>query len=292
MSIIKEKLTAAIEAKNNDIKSFTWKLPKDKETKEQKEILMINATDEQLQEFYNQCKSMLYNDSPTKPGRYVLLDIIKEQRSKCNVELFLRDLESGKLTSDGKRYPRFLYCQDFRSFMDLNKESFPNNKLNEISISAFTNGLPREYSRISIADVFNGCLNQLGDINTKAITYNFIISMGINLTKAERKELKKEVTDSKHIPELIKEKLNIPAHVILNILPTGLNFKELRAMINLKSKELQSKNYRDLTTDQLVTLRNKVLFRLENEVKFHIEQWEELMRKLRLVAESRGLTLS
>ena len=57
-------------------------------------------------------------------------------------------------------------------------------------------------------------------------------------------------------------------------------------MVNLKPKK-----YSELTTDQLTVLRNKVLFKLENEVMFHIEQWEERMRQLRMVAESKGITL-
>ena len=54
---------------------------------------------------------------------------------------------------------------------------------------------------------------------------------------------------------------------------------------------LRPKKYSELTTDQLSTLRNKVLFRLENEVMFHIEQWEERIRQIELVAQSRGITL-
>ena len=57
-------------------------------------------------------------------------------------------------------------------------------------------------------------------------------------------------------------------------------------MINLKPKK-----YSALTTDQLVTLRNKVLFKLENEVKFHISQWEERIRQIELVAQTRGISL-
>ena len=57
-------------------------------------------------------------------------------------------------------------------------------------------------------------------------------------------------------------------------------------MVNLKPKK-----YSDLTTDQLTVLRNKVLFRLEDEVQFHIEQWQERMRQIELVANERGITL-
>ena len=45
---------------------------------------------------------------------------------------------------------------------------------------------------------------------------------------------------------------------------TAGSINELRAMVNLKPKK-----YSELTTDQLTVLRNKVLFKLENEVMFH-----------------------
>ena len=49
MTQIKEKLTKAIEEKNNDIKSFVWKFAKNSEGI-QEEIKLIDATPEQLQQ--------------------------------------------------------------------------------------------------------------------------------------------------------------------------------------------------------------------------------------------------
>jgi len=87
--------------------------------------------------------------------------------------------------------------------------------------------------------------------------------------------------------EVIKERLNIKNTVRLTVKPSGLNFTELRAMVNLRPKK-----YSELTTDQLTVLRDKVLFKLENEVSYHIEQWEERSRQIELVAESRGINLT
>ena len=84
----------------------------------------------------------------------------------------------------------------------------------------------------------------------------------------------------------VKERLNIKNTVRLTVKPTGLNYTELRAMVNLRPKK-----YSELTTDQLITLRNKVLFRLENEVQYHASQWEERMRQIVMVADKRGITL-
>ena len=112
--------------------------------------------------------------------------------------------------------------------------------------------------------------------------------MGVYLTPAEMKEFDEKDKDgnTRSKLEVIKERLNIKNTVRLTVKPAGLRFNELSAMVNLKPKK-----YSELTTDQLIVLRNKVLFKLENEVMFHIEQWEERMRQLRMVAESKGITL-
>ena len=287
MTVMREKLMEAIEAKNNDTKSFVWKLAR-KSDGTQEEIRLVDATPEQLNAFYKHCKSMLYSEDKLNPGRYVLLNIIEDQRRKCNVELFLRKLESGALCADGKPYPRYLYLQDIRSYMNANKANFPTEELNNISIASVTKGLPREFERISIEEVINACLDRLGTFDNKHITFSFILNMGVYLTPAEMKEFDEKDKDgnTRSKLEVIKERLNIKPTVRLTVKPTGLNFSELRAMVNLKPKK-----YSDLTTDQLTVLRNKVLFRLEDEVQFHIEQWQERMRQIELVANERGITL-
>ena len=272
MNTLKEKLTEAINARNNDVKSFVWKADGTQE-----EVRLVDATPEQLQQFFNHCHSMLYSTDKLNPGRYVLLDIIKEQREKCNVELYLRE-----------SYPRHLYCQDVLSCISKNKALFPQAKLKELSIGLITGGLPREFERLSIASVIDGCLDQLGIMDNKHITFSFILNLGVYLTPEEMKVFNEKDKDgnTRSKLEVIKERLNIKPSVRLTVKPTGLNYTELRAMLNLRPKK-----YSDLTTDQLITLRNKVLFRLEQEVNFHIEQWEERIRQIQLTAQSRGITL-
>ena len=287
MNVMREKLTEAIEAKNNDIKSFVWKLAR-KADGTQEEIRLVDAKKKKIKTFYSHCESMLHSTDKINPGRYVLLQIIDEQRRKCNVELFLRKLEQGTICADNKPYPRHLYIQDLRAYMNAHKEDFPSNELKNISIAACTGGLPREFERISIEEVLDGGLDQLGWFDNKHITFSFILNMGVYLTPAEMKEFDEKDKDgnTRSKLEVIKERLNIKNTVRLTVKPAGLSFNELRAMVNLKPKK-----YSELTTDQLTVLRNKVLFKLENEVMFHIEQWEERMRQLRMVAESKGITL-
>ena len=58
-------------------------------------------------------------------------------------------------------------------------------------------------------------------------------------------------------------------------------------MINLKI----SKKYSELTTIQLETLKNKLLFILEEQVLFHIMQWQTLMGQIEEVCEYKGFKL-
>lgn len=287
MNVMRDKMLEAIDAKNNDIKSFIWKFAKNKSTGAQEEIRLIDATEEQLNSFYKHCMSMLYSKDKTNPGRYTLLDIIKDQREKCNVELYLRKLKEGAFTG-GESYPRHLYCQDVLNCIKMNKEHFPQSELKNIPITAITGGVPKEFSRLSIDSVINGCLDTLGIIDTKHITFNFILNLGIYLTPEEMREFDEKDKDGKTRSklEVIKERLNIKPTVRLIVKPSGLNYTELRAMLNLRPKK-----YSELTTDQLVTLRNKVLFRLEQEVDYHITSWEERIRQIKMVAESKGITL-
>lgn len=161
MTVLKEALTKAIEDKNNDINSFIWRFAR-KQDKTQEEVKLVDVTPEQLNSFCKHCKSMLYSEDKQNPGRYTLLKIIEEQRRKCNVELFLRKLETGAICADGRPYPRYLYLQDIRAYMNANKESFPTKELGNISIATVTKGLPREFERISIDEVVDACLDKLG----------------------------------------------------------------------------------------------------------------------------------
>jgi hypothetical protein len=170
-----------------------------------------------------------------------------------------------------------------------NKESFPQSELKNLSIAMITNGIPREFNRLSIASVIDGCLDQLGILQTTHITYNFILNMGIYLTPAELRDCNERDAEGnrRKKPDIIKERLGLKPTARLNIKPNGLSFSEFRSMLRLRSTK-----YSDLTTEQLTTLRNKVLFRLEQEVNMHIDQWESLVNKIQTVADYKGIVLN
>ena len=284
MTIIRERLEEAIASKKADIKSFVWKGEK-KEINgvmTQEEIRLIDADENQLKKFYNHCMSMLYNEDKQNPGRYLLLNIIKDQIERCNCELFLRWLEQEK----GK--PRFTFLSDIRTILDNNKDSIPDTK--SVPISAIVGGCPDEFKDIPISLVIEDCIDRLGYFNKQHITLSFIVKQGLWFTQQELKDLTERNEDGtiKDRIEVVKERLGLKLkpNINLYITPKGLTFGQLKAMLLLRSKK-----YSELTTDQLKTLRNVILFALSDEVRFHINQWESRITQLKEVAEFKGITL-
>lgn len=286
---VREKLEDALNAKDNNIKAFVWKGAKSEVNGEkvQEEYRLIDCSEEQLREFYNHCISMLRNKDQAHPGRYVLLDIIKDQRERCNAELYLRYLEKG--SEDRKPYPRYLYLSALNGILDANRETLTKEALRTYPISLVTNGIPEEFSNLPIDLVIDGCLDTLGKFNKQHITLTFILKQGVWFSPQEMKDLmeKDEVTGQvRDRIEVVKERLNLKQSMTLKANPKGLSYSALRSMVNLKSKK-----YSDLTTEQLLTLRNRILFALEADVKYHISQWETRMRQIEKVAEYHGYTL-
>lgn len=291
MTTLKDKLTEAENVKKNNVKSFVWKGAKEivNGVVNQPEIRLYDATPEQLQTFLNHCYSMLYNSDKSNPGRYSLLDIIEEQREKCNAELYLRYLENLYMpNSERPKYPRFMYLQDVKTSLNLNKEVLPKENWANVTIDVLTNGIPEEFRSLTIDTVLDACLDTLGQFDKKHITLNFLAKMGLWFTQEDMKSLTEKDENGKNRDrlEVIKERLGLKSTTKLHVDPKGLNFVEFRAMTTLKSKK-----YSDLTTDQLLTLRNKVLFRLEDIVSEHATTWESRIDQILKVADARGIEL-
>lgn len=294
MSEFKEKLQQAIENKKNDLNTYIWKFPKVKVGDKfvQDELKLIDASEEQLNTFYTHCQTMLYNNNPKDPaniGRYHLLKLISEQRTKCNAMLLINWLAAGSEAEGRMPYPRNLLREDMRVFLDTNKEKLPPQLWKTTPITAIMD-VPVEFSRLSIDVVLEATLDYLGVFDKRHITNNFIIKMGLWFTNDEIKDLneKDEITGkNKNRLDVVRQRCDLRPDTRLFINQKGLTYKEFRAMRNLKSKR-----YSELTTDQLTILRDKILFKLEEEVKMHIQQWEERSEQIRRVAEFKGITLN
>lgn len=279
------KMAEAFEKKKTDINSFVWKGAKVEVNGQfvQEEIRLVDASEEQLNKFYSHCESMLTNKSEKDPGRYVLLNIIKDQRMRCNTELFLRWLEDPEEVG----FPRFKFMEALRGFLDTNRDSvdpdtFPIYKVLN------SDQCPAEFADIPCSVVLEGCLDRLGRMSKQHLTLSFILKQGLWFTPQESKDLtiKDENGNIRDRIEVVRENLKLPAAIKIHTNPKGLSYSQLRSMINLKSKK-----YSDLTTDQLRLLRDRILFSLEDDVRLHISQWEERMKQLVKVMQAKGYQL-
>lgn len=267
MGQIEEKLSQALRDKENDITGYTWKYPKDRITNTQREVKLVNCTLEELEGFLAQSKSMLLSKDKEKLGRVNVLKEILDQQLRCSTELFLR-------FSEGIGNSRI-------AVLDALKTNIKNNNLGIIDtrnllLSDIVN-VATEYRGIPVPMLIDGCLDQLGKFDRRHITLSFITKQGLWFTKEELRDLYEldENGIEKDKRSIIKERLKLSNDINLFLSPSGLNYTEFRAMTTLKSKK-----YSELTTDQLKTLRKRILYNLEDDVKKHIYFWEKKIEEL------------
>lgn len=280
-TLMEEKLTEAINKKSTDIQSFEWKGVKtiDENGKyKQDSKKLIDMAPSDLQTCYDHCKTMLFNRDVVNPGRYLVLELISDQKDRCGAELFLRYMITNHNMS------RFSLSTSISSFLSNNKLAFKDMK--PLLKDMFSN-LPNEFENLPIDLVLDGCLDRLGAFNKKHITRTFILKQGVWLTPSEIKELLSAEGAEDNRLKIIREHLGIKDIEKLNLNSKGINYTQMRAMLNLKP----NKKYADLTTDQLQTLRNRILFNLEEDVKSHIISWERRMKEIEMVADFKEIKL-
>lgn len=286
-TVLGDKLQTALNDKKQDVNSYFWKLAKREVAGQrvQSEVKLMDATAEQLQTFYNHCQSMLYNEQDkNNPGRYILKDIIADQTLRCNTQLYMMYVRDRVRNEDGTPISDFTYRSALIGWLKTNKIS-PKD-YGSINIQDTTD-VDAEFNNIPVSLIIDATLEKLGIFDKKHITLNFLTKLGIWFTADEIRELsqkaKEHETDRLNY---IKEELGLRSNISIRTNPKGLTYKEFKAMIHLRKCR-----YQDLTRDQLLTLRNKVLFELDIEVNHHIEQWEERREQILTVAKLRGIEI-
>jgi hypothetical protein len=278
-----EKLQTAIQDGNFYAKSYVWKGRKEKDASGnfvQEIVNLMDAEEKQLRGFYNHCISMLYNQDRQSPGRRPLLDIIQSQKDRCGVELFLREAEAEGTS-------RYTIIESIKKAMQFS--GITSDQAKTLILSDFIVVNNSHYTNLPIKLVQEGCLQRLGKFDKSHITLTFILKQGLKITEDEEKELSEHThtRDTKrNYIDVVRERLNIADHMKIKLDPKGLTYSQLRAMLNLKSRY-----YNELTTDQLRTLRYRILFSLEDDIQFHIEQWEDRIAQIKEVAQLKSIEL-
>lgn len=271
------KENAKNERKN--IKNYTWKGPKVKledGSIEQLSVKLIDATEEQLNDFYKHCNTMLYNTDPKNLGRVPLLKSLQEVRDKCGVELFYRDSEVKKST-------RFTIVNALNS-------AIANNNLSPIQVNYLTLGhlltTQKEFNDLPINLVIDGGLDKLGRFDASHMTFNFLLRQGIWLATGEKKDCITLAKDDKIAKIKAALKLKPTANLELNPI-TGLSIAEMKIALDIRDRK-----YSEIPTEQLRLIREKLTFALEDDIKIHISQWENRKMQIEEVAELKGISLN
>lgn len=285
-TVLGDALKQALDSKKPDYSSFVWKGEKRKEGDKyvQDNERIDSMSPGRLKECYRHCNKMLYSEDPKHLGRYNVLEEVTEQIRNCNTELLLRYFENSYLRNENRpATKRFSLMISLRELMKNNPEI---SDWNMVTLSKFSENIPEEFHDITVENILNGCTDNLGAMNKQHLTMTFITKMGLWFTKAEENELKGNSNADRL--KIAKEKLHLPEKLILRFSEKGLSYHEMRAMLILPKKQ----KYSDMTTEQLCTLRNKVLLRLSREVDSHIYSWKRLMHQIELVAKSKGINLN
>lgn len=293
-TILGDALSKALDDKKNDYSKFVWKGPKvkDENNKISQEIVkLVDASPAQLIKFYQHCNKMLFNDDPKNPGRYNVFEQVKNEMNNCNIELLVRYFENNYLAGTRPAIKRHAIAPMLFSLKHNNGEieDWDSVKMKQISAleSYVPEGIPDEFANISINELMAGCTNSLGAFDKSHLTMTFIVKMGLWIVKSEENELNGKTNSNIERLKIAKERLHIPEKLNLRFSDKGLSFHEMRAILTLPRKQ----RYSDMTTEQLITLRNKVLVRYLKEVDNHIYSWKQLKNQIELVAKSKNIKL-
>ena len=280
-----------------DINSYEWKDRRatNDRTEKQMVIKLVTMDNDQLQACYNTCKDMLYNSDPKLPGRMIVINNLEQQKEKCVAERCLRWFEQLK-NSDGE----YIYPTPETVMTDLRSWAKEYKADENTMLKEFLE-IPAEYRNVRVSTLESACRDALGSFDHSKITFSFIYDLGIYLTQEELKEIDDDLRAAGKNPDdySIQTKLDRHVKVPLGIYgsdvkfnPRGLTLTEFKDMINMKHfKGHYATKYSNLSTSQLVTLSTKVLYALEEKVKFQAKGWKERMAQIEEVADYKGYKL-
>lgn len=278
----------------NKLKTYKWKDKKltNNANEVQAEYRLIDMDDNQLNIAYSQCKQMLYNTDYQNPGRMIILEQIQNQLSYINAELALRWFKTLTDAVGNIIYSETNLLTDIREWILAvggKIEDAKNYKLKDFV------QVPPEFKSVNIETLMMACRDALGYFNHSKITYPFIYRLGIYFTHKELLESSDQIPDKNDLKSrftLLKTQLNIKDTIELKANPSGLKESEFRDMMHLKRLKGPKKcKYSELSTSQLTTLRDKVLYALEDQVTRQSTVWKILMSQIEEVAEYKGYKL-
>lgn len=275
MSDLADKLAQAIQNRENNINNWVWV------NKHGESVKLLDMGVDELQKAYDHTMDMLYRKTNYKFGKLEVRKNIQKIYKSCNSELLrrylLHDLQPQLFKTN----------KDILDFINSFKEV--HHVTNEDSITEMFSNLPNEFETLTIDDLLCACLDMCEPINRKLISDEFIMSLGIWLTEDEKKDLTEFTPEGKLRPwiQVMKERLFIDGGYF-KVIPTGLNYAELKALLNLSQRTKVS----NVASNTLLLLRDKILLLLDNDLEYHIRKWTTLRNQIENVAVYKGWVLT
>lgn len=275
MSDLQEKLTQALDNKENDINRWVWKMSNGTE------IRMMDMRPDQLQKAYWHVNDMLYNKDPYHPGVQRKRDQIRRMWDCANTELLLRYI------LHECRIDSLKTNKDLLDFISAHKREHGLKSSDKVDM-IFT-GLPDVFKSVTIDMLLSGCLDSLDAFNRRLISDKFILGLGIWLTEDEKADLTEYDAYGRYRSkkDVIKERLFLNDNVELRFNPQGLSYSEFRSIVRLEGRP----KFSTIPSNTLVLLRDKLLLLLDHDLEYHINRWQTLKDKIQSVAMQKSLIL-
>lgn len=283
-----DKLQEALKAKNN-VESYIWKGKK--ENGQQSEYRLIDFDQPTLQNKFNLCEQMLYNQDNRNPGRLVLKNLVNDQIVRCRAELLVRWIQTQHQCTSAMLY------ESIKTMMENNPEAFTPELKKVTPIGNIVSGIDDlDYRKVPISLVLDACTDYLNIFDNSHLTFNFITRMGLWFTQQEMQTPVEEGGLYQRDPntgkamnrlELVKTLRHLNPNTMLRIDPSGLSYSEFKAMCDLHRDK-----YSNLTTNQLKVLATKVLYRFQEQCEMQAKQWQDKIEEIKQVAEHKGYVLT
>ena len=275
MSDLGDKLTQALDNKDNDMNRWVWK------NSNGTDIKMMDMTYDQIQRAYWHVQDMLFNKDPYHPGVQRKQDQVRKMWDCANTELLLRYI------LHECRIDSLKTNKDLLDYISAHKRA--NGLKSSDSVNTIFNGLPEIYNSVTIDALLSACLDTLDAFNKRLISDKFILSLGIWLTEEEKKDLTEYDSEGRYRSkkDVTKERLFLNNNVELRFNSQGLSYAEFRSLVRIEGRP----KFSTLPTDTIKLLRDKILLLLDQDFEYHINKWTILKEKLQSVAMEKGFIL-
>lgn len=257
------------------IESYTWKNSNGSQTK------LVNMDSEELQEKFDLCNQILFNQSRATPGKAILHTKVSNILRKIYSEIWLRD----HCTET-----RMALLHSLRGMRNNNGDAgfYSTKHCKNVMLGEILQ-VDEPFKSLPLSYIMEGCMDSLGVYDFSAISKSFLNQLGIcpdAKSKAEY-DLARKSDPTLNLEKFFKHKLGLHANVKLNVSLSGLSLQERIVLQTAKNTK-----YSVLDTPTLKLIADKILQLYIEYLDNQISLWNKIKSNIIAVAEHKGITLT